>query len=145
MMKIVGQAALLNNMRKAIKAMDDGTLEGLQKVGEKISGDAKRIATQKDIVDTGRLRGSLTYSINGKQYGFEPEGESEHTDQVEKNTKKDEVHIGTNVEYAASHEFGSIRGIEARPYLSVAFNKNKDFIKRILGDNIMTSITKKVK
>ena len=145
MMKVIGGANLIRNMTKIAKAVDgEATTNALQKVGAMIAGDAKRIITHKNIVDTGRLLGSMTWSIGGKQYGYEPVGESEHKDQVERNSSKKEVHIGTNVEYAAAQEFGTVRGIQARPYLSIAFNNNKDNIVKELSEEIKTSITKKV-
>jgi len=143
MMKMLGGAALIGNITKIVKAVDgDATTTALQKIGAMIEGDAKRIITHKNIVDTGRLLGSITYAIDGKQYGFEPVKGSEHSDQVDRNQSKKEVIIGTNVEYAAAQEFGSKKGVAARPYMSVAFNHNKQNAVDLLGKDIFYEITK---
>ncbi len=143
---MLGQANLLRVLTKIAKTVDgDGTTEGLQKVGEMISGDAKREATSMGVVDSGRLRGSLTYSIDGKQYGFEDKvEENKQTDQVDRVNSNKEVHIGTNVEYAKAQEFGSIKSPTGRPFLTKSYTHNRDEAIKILGKNIKTSITRGV-
>ena len=63
---------------------------------EAIGLDAASTAAQFAPVDTGRLRNSIDYEVLDAE---------------------DAVCIGTNVEYAPYHEFGTSRGIPARHYL----------------------------
>jgi len=51
------------------------------------------VGTPKPLIDTGRLRRSVTYSVVGQT-----------------------LSVGTNVEYAGAHQFGTTR-IPARPYM----------------------------
>lgn len=142
-MVLLGATSAINRLNKIRKVTNGkALLKALQEIGERITGDTKRIIKHKNIVDTGRLMGSITYSIGGRQYGFEPVTDSEASDQVDKNKRRDEVIIGTNVEYAASHEFGSVKGIQPRPYLSVAFNHNKQAASDIMKREILYEITK---
>lgn len=58
----------------------------LEAIGEDAASSAANVLTMTDTVDTGRLKNSITHSVD------EPE---------------ECVHIGTNVEYAIYHEFGT--------------------------------------
>ena len=148
-MNLIGGAGMMAKFVRIAKAVDGpATTGGLQRVGEMISGDAKRIATREEVVDTGRLRASFTYSIDGKQFGFEDKSDdkknpSKETDQVNMVKNGKEVHIGTNVEYAAAQEFGDAKGREGRPMLTVAFQEDEQDITKVLGKEIYYEITKK--
>lgn len=64
-----------------------------------------------------RVTGTLTASINTRKTG------------------KATVKVGTNVEYAAIHEFGSSK-VPARPYLRPALRDNKEVISRYVTSYI---------
>jgi len=74
---------------------------------------ARAISGRKPLIDTGRLMKSITYRAG-----------------------KDEVRIGTNVIYAAIHQFGGKAGrgrkvkIPARPFLLIQ-DEDKDYILRV--------------
>ena len=63
-------------------------------------------------VDTGNLRDSITYKVDG-----------------------DEGKVGTNVEYAIHQEYGT-KKMSAQPFLRPALDKNREKLKREIGDFI---------
>ena len=79
-------------------------------------------------VDTGRMKNSINWAIEGKWGGGDvplclPEESS--------------VYIGTNVEYAPYHELGTSRGIPARHFIQYGAQSSwnsgiKDELERIL-------------
>lgn len=69
-----------DNSPEVLKALENAVKRGLEAVGEKAVGYAQ----DKCPVDTGRLRGSISYAVDG-----------------------DDCYIGTNVEYAPYIEFGT--------------------------------------
>lgn len=56
-------------------------------------------------VDTGRLRGSITYATKFKK--DRPRGEAKQNDAVTQPTSKYKCYVGTNVEYAPYVEYGT--------------------------------------
>ena len=148
-MNLIGGAGMMAKLTKIAKIVDgNATTTGLQRVGEMISGDAKRIAYREKKVDTGRFRASLTYSVDGKQFGFEDKSDdvknpSKETDKVSMVKNGKEVHIGTNVEYAAALEFGNAKGMAGTPMLTAAFQEDESEITKVLGKEIYYEITKK--
>ena len=126
----------------AIRAILKGAKLGITKGAMAISKDAKLLAP----VDTGRLRGSITYVVNASD---------------------DEVSaaIGTSVEYAAYNEFGtgrsgagtnvqfgpedtpvehdtSRKGHIAQPYIRPAFYGNQEKVKELVSDSINEMLSK---
>lgn len=136
---------LLKRLETSIPGFDPDIERKLFEIGELVKGEAKMIATTKDIVDTGRLRSSIDYEIK--------RGQNEIT-----------VSWGTfGIPYGAYHEFGfrgvrpdmkramfasmTERGIigtrapkgllvgsvfRARPFLRPALAKHRFRIRRIL-------------
>jgi HK97 gp10 family phage protein len=95
----------------------------VDKVRKKVAAAAKRArkmsalivegsAIMRCPVDTGNLRGSLTYKVN-----------------------EDGAEVGTNVDYAAHVEFGTVRQ-KAQPYLRPALDENETAIKRVYAKEI---------
>lgn len=95
--KPLSGATLLSRARQragkgGIRAKNGGLRKGAQRI----------MASAKPLLDTGRLRNSITYRLIGRHA----------------------VEIGSNVEYAAIHQFGGMAGrgrkvkIPARPYLA---------------------------
>ena len=113
-----------------IKAIERATQQGLTAGAEMIEGEAKRTITENKSVDTGRLRGSLSYSVSGSApIGLEPVGESQSDDGVRKSTKKSAL-IGTNVYYGKYVEFGTEKA-KGKPFLRPAFDANVTKIKAL--------------
>lgn len=91
------------------KAMDNAIERTLVTAGIMIEGDA----VARVPVDSGRLKGSITYATRKKQ--TRPSGNAKSDDGV--STPRDEwtVHIGTNVEYAPHIEYGTKKTYTIRP------------------------------
>ncbi len=100
---LIGGERLLAKLGKMAKDYED-KLEAAVTAGAKlIENDAKPRAPYK----TGNLRSSI------------------HTETAEKQGSRVTVHIGTDVVYAATQEFGDdSRNIPAHPYLRPAFDEN---------------------
>lgn len=64
-------------------------------------------------VDTGRLKNSITYKVEGEKA----------------------VHVGTNVEYAQYVHFGTVK-MRENPFLYKAFNNHLDEYKDILKSEL---------
>ena len=60
------------------------------------------IVKKNTVSDTGRLRGSMGYSISGKVVAVEA---FEDGDKIKKNSSKKDVVVGTNVKYAPYVEY----------------------------------------
>jgi phage gpG-like protein len=83
----------------------------LPKAGTAVQEETVRIIRSKKIVDSGWLRDSIKFRVSG-----------------------DEVRVGTNVEYAAYQEYGTNRGITARPYLRPALDHSRKFLVALWAD-----------
>lgn len=91
---------------KVIEALGTAIARGLEAVGIEAESDAAAICP----VDTGRLRNSITHTIDG-------DGKS--------------VIIGTNIEYAINVHEG-VHGRKGQPFLRDAIIQNADRYRRIL-------------
>lgn len=86
-----------------------GIADGIQRALEMIGLAGESFAKQDCPVDTGRLRNSITHVTDGDK----------------------SVYIGTNVEYAAYVELGTVR-TRPQPYLRPAAVNNVDKYRSIL-------------
>ena len=99
---------------KTIKANAEGTQEGMIKVANNVTNQAKSLApVNKKKGIGGQLRGSIMWKSYNKEAGHE------RGDKLTSKSSKDEVVVGTNVEYAAYQEYGT-RNMEAQPFLRPA-------------------------
>ena len=97
-----------------------------------VQNRAKEIIKEKKVYKTGNLRRSIHIGGHAEQSEL---ANSDGTDiGGNSHTKtKAEVLVGTNVVYAASHEYG--RGnLAARPYLRPALDESKGDVAREIGD-----------
>lgn len=83
-------------------------LKGLEECGI----TAETYAKLKSPVDTGRLKNSISHTVDG-----------------------DTAYIGTNVEYAAYQELGTSK-MPAHPYLRPAVENHVDVYKKLLTDEL---------
>lgn len=128
--KIEGLDQLNRKLKGLAKLYPEATTKGLIKSGLQISGDAKQSAP----VDSGRLRGSITYSIGGRQYGYQSTGDSESGDKMDVQTDKQTLVVGTNVAYARKQEYN-----ENSPhshYLTKAVQANQGDVIDFIVDEI---------
>ena len=117
-------------------ASGDNILKALLAGGEVVRNHAKLNIQAQKLVDTGNLLGSISVQ----------EGTTGKTDAT--------VEIGTNVEYAAIHEFGGAihqtnawgKGITqtihipARPYLRPSLDENVNSISNAVGASLKHQI-----
>jgi len=117
-------------------ASGDNIIKALKAGGEVVRNHAKLNIQAQELVDTGNLLGSISVQ----------EGSGGKSDAT--------VEIGTNVEYAAIHEFGGAihqtnawgKGIEqtihipARPYLRPALDENVNSISDAVGASLKHQI-----
>ena len=107
--------------------IDKGIEQGLIAVGTRIITEAKSLSPVKD----GRLRNSIMWTIAGQDGGFDDSG----SDKIRSSNKKNELYVGSAVEYAPWQEYGT-RYMSARPFLRPAIKitqgKNPDDIRDAL-------------
>ncbi len=79
-------------------------------------------------IDTGRLKGSITYAVRG--YTSRTRSPAKSKDAVSRPITAYVAHVGTNVEYAEYQEYGT-RKMKAQPYLRPALDMNRTAIREI--------------
>lgn len=102
---VAGLEIIEDNTEKVIEAIGTAIVRALEAIGIEAEGDAKGLCP----VDTGRLRNSITHTIDG--------GDSKAV-------------IGTNVEYARYVHNGTSRS-KAQPFLTDAATRNTGKYRRI--------------
>ena len=122
-----------NNIPKVASAVEKAIETALTAAAIKVHGDAALLCP----VDTGNLRGSISYSVSGKAVeGLGPPATSSDAVHV---APKDTAIIGTNVEYGAKVEFGSSRH-SGKPFLQPALENNTKEITEIMKNIIKKAI-----
>jgi len=118
------------NLKKYQIIKTQAIKDRLKKQGFKIELAAKEIATEKGVVDTGRLRASISTNWAGsstprasiKNPIRDPRNPSKSDDGVGRpDGPKELVYVvGTNVKYAPAQEHGTSK-LTGRPYLYPAY------------------------
>ena len=131
-----------NNSQQILSALEKGKRNALTAIGATAETHTKENITADKLVDTGRLRNSITYAT-GDYLGvgtYTDNKKKKYSDAKARNTPKDdEVGIGTNVEYAAYTELGT-QHIAAHHYLKRAVTEHKDEYKKLTVQAIKTAI-----
>ena len=131
-----------DNSQQILSAMEKGKRNALTAIGATAETHVKDNITADDLIDTGRLRNSITYAT-GDYSGigtYTDNKKKKYSDAKARNTPKDdEVGIGTNVEYAAYTELGT-QHIAAHHYLKRAVTEHKDEYKKLTVQAIKTAI-----
>jgi len=109
------------------KAMENAIERAIAAVAVKIEGDA----IVNVPVDTGRLRGSITYATKKKRSYPKKAG-----DGVSQPAAKWTAHVGTNVEYAQHVEYGTRRRPGGQPYLRPALDSNKSIAPKLFQQEV---------
>lgn len=99
-----------DNTDEVLRGISDAVERALTRIGLSAEGYAKKECP----VDTGNLRNSITHEVVQSEKA---------------------VHIGTNVEYAAYVELGTVR-TKAQPYLRPAATEHSGVYKRILEEEM---------
>ena len=131
-----------DNGQQILSALEKGKRNALTAIGATAETHAKENITADKLVDTGRLRNSITYAA-GDYSGigtYTDNNKKSYSDATARNTPKDdEVGIGTNVEYAAYTELGT-QHITAHHYLKRAVTEHKDEYKNLTAQAIQSAI-----
>lgn len=99
-----------DNTDEVLKGLSDAAERALTRIGLAAEGYAKKECP----VDTGNLRNSITNEVVQSEKA---------------------VYIGTNVEYAAYVELGTVR-TKAKPYLKPAATEHSTVYKRIIEEEM---------
>lgn len=99
-----------DNTDEVLKGISDAVERALTRIGLAAEGYAKKECP----VDTGNLRNSITHEVVQSEKA---------------------VYIGTNVEYAAYVELGTVR-TKAKPYLKPAATEHSTVYKRIIEEEM---------
>ena len=131
-----------DNSKQILSALEKGKHNALTAIRSSAETHTKENITADDLIDTGRLRNSITYAT-GDYSGigtYTDNNKKKYSDAKARNTpKNDEVAIGTNVEYAAYTELGTEK-IAAHHYLKRAVTEHKDEYKKLAVEAIKTAI-----
>ncbi len=116
-----------DNTDKAAEAMEAAIESALYAAAVKIHGDAVMMAP----IDTGNLRGSLSFSVCGGQAEgvSAPASSADGVGAASENT----ANIGTGVHYAPHVEYGT-RKMSARPFLEPALQQNRQAIQDLMSE-----------
>ena len=128
--------------KEVLAAMEKGKRNALTAIGATAETHTKDNITADDLIDTGRLRNSITFAT-GDYLGigtYTDNKKKKYSDAKARNTPKDdEVAIGTNVEYAAYTELGTEK-ITAHHYLKRAVTEHQDEYKELAVEAIKKAI-----
>ena len=105
-----------DNSQQILSAMEKGKRNALTAIGATAETHTKENITADKLVDTGRLRNSISYAVDGES-----------------------AYIGTNVEYAPYLELGT-KKIAAHHYLKRAATEHKDEYKNLTAQAIQSAI-----
>ena len=129
---LLGQQAVLNNINRKVNAVSKNIDEAYLEVGERGVGNLKR----ETPVDTGRLRQSMSYTVDKKVYS--PLGMS--SDNVKATHEKDVVIIGTNTVYAPSVKYRATNGSQG--FMLRAYQLTKKQAKSVFEQAIKRGVNK---
>lgn len=123
-----------DNSDKILKELDEKMPEILAAMGSELMKSIKDYMTEDKVVDTGRLRGSISYSTPYGVYN-NPVPANKPTDFVTNVRIKDTVVYGSNVEYASYVNSGTTKQ-RARKFMEIgtarAIPKIKTSVETIL-------------
>ena len=105
-----------SNVNDILSDLEKGKRNALTAIGSSAETHTKDNITADDLIDTGRLRNSISHSVDGES-----------------------AYIGTNVEYAPYLELGT-KKITAHHYLKRAVTEHKDEYKNLTVQAIKTAI-----
>ena len=105
-----------SNVNDILRCMEKGKRNALTAIGSSAETHTKDNITADKLVDTGRLRNSISYAVDGEA-----------------------AYIGTNVEYAPYLELGT-KKIAAHHYLKRAATEHKDEYKNLTAQAIQSAI-----
>ena len=118
-----------------LKALKEASKKALMDVGLEASGDVAEFITGEGIVDTGLLRNSITFALNGEsaQIGSytASKGDGKGSYSGTAPNKENTVYIGTNVEYAKYVQYGTSK-MGARDFMFAPLRANLEKYRQII-------------
>lgn len=130
-----------DNIDKVMEDLNEELERGLEKVGQVAEGDVSKMC----VVDTGRLRNSISHSTkanpSNKSYSWKDSTKGRDTKAGTDTTESHggemdaKVYVGTNVTYAEHVEYGTSK-MEAQPFLRPAIQKNLHKYRKILESEL---------
>lgn len=121
-----------NHIDEVLEALEEATMVALEEIGLVAEGYIKRLCT----VDTGLLRNSITHAVSGQPAAIDPykdnvgKKEGLYSGTAPNSTGNKSVYMGTNVEYAAYVEMGTVN-TPPQPYLMPAVTNHSEEYKKI--------------
>lgn len=105
-----------SNVNDILRQLEKGKSNALTAIGASAETHTKDNITADKLIDTGRLRNSISHTVDGEA-----------------------AYIGTNVKYAPYLELGT-KKITAHHYLKRAVTEHKDEYKNLTVEAIKTAI-----
>lgn len=129
-----------SNKSEHDRKFDKAVEKALRLVGGQAERLAKEIISEMGAVDTGFLRNSITFALDGEQANVSEYQDDAENQQGEYHGEADEnsdgtrsVMIGSNVYYAPYIEYGT-RKMQARPFLATAVQSGKEQFEQLFRD-----------
>lgn len=119
-----------DNSSKVFNNLKDRIEHGLMEVGKAWLAKCTIQVTNMKVVDTGRLRASLSFITPTGKGGNIPVGNSKPEDQLFGNSKKNSITVGSNVPYAKINETGGSKR-PARPFLTNSIMQSSELFQKI--------------
>ena len=107
--------------KKVLREYENRKPELLNAFGNELYKSIYNFMTEDKIVDTGRLRGSISYSTEFNDYN-QPTPANQPNDYITGVREKNTVVYGSNVEYASFVETGTTRQ-RARHYIKIGTDR----------------------
>lgn len=123
-----------DNSGEVLKELENKMPELLNAMGNELYKSITNFMTEDKIVDTGRLRGSISYSTPYTNYK-NPSLANTMNDFIHGANEKDSVVYGSNVDYASYVETGTSRQ-RARNYVKTGTTRAIPQIKKVV-ENIL--------
>ena len=121
-----------DNSGKVLAELENKMPEVLNAMGNELYKSITDFMTQDKIVDTGRLRGSISYSTPYNDYS-NPSLANTENDFIKGAREKDSVVYGSNVDYANYVETGTSKQ-RARNYVKIGTDRAVPQIKKVVEE-----------
>jgi len=131
---------IIDNSAKVKSQMGKNIEKTLVEMGLHWQRRATELATENDVVDTGRYRASLSFitpnfKSGRNQFAPDVKGKSPITDKLHGKAPDNTVIVGSNVEYAPYLEAGTSK-MKARPVVGNAILYYKEEYEEIAAKNL---------
>ena len=135
-MEMKGEIKIKDNTKKILHELKEVIPLALSAIGARAETHAKDIITRAGAVDTGRLRNSITYAVQGEnvEKSYQDNNGKSFDNSLISQPMENEVIFGTNVEYAAGIETGSHRKKGAVHFIQKAATNYRSEYRKIIEE-----------